>query len=61
MINMAEYKAELNNVCGCPMTVNAPSKDELVSKVKNHALDTHGMKEVPAEIANKLMSAIREV
>ncbi len=52
--------ADLKNVCGCGMTVQADTKDELMSKVKQHASEAHQMQTVPPEIANKLNMAIKE-
>lgn len=42
------------------MTVQENSKEEVVSKVKQHALDKHGIKDVPSELADKLGRAIHE-
>jgi predicted small metal-binding protein len=54
------YTADLNQVCGCGMSVQENSKEELVSRVKQHALDKHGIKDVPPELADKLGKAIHE-
>jgi predicted small metal-binding protein len=54
------YSADLKNVCGCGITVQGASKNELVEMVKVHAAQTHQMNQVPPELANKLGSAIKE-
>ncbi|MGI0080830.1 MAG: DUF1059 domain-containing protein [Nitrososphaerales archaeon] len=54
------YSADLKQVCGCGLNVQGASKDELVGMVKVHALQTHQIKEVPAELADKLGKAIKE-
>jgi len=40
--------------------VEAKSTDELVSKVKDHAANMHNIKQVPPELADKLMKAIKQ-
>jgi predicted small metal-binding protein len=54
------YSADLKQVCGCGMTVQETTKEELVSKVKQHALDKHGIREVPPELGDKLARSIHE-
>jgi predicted small metal-binding protein len=54
------YKADLKQVCGCGITVEGKSTDELVSRVKEHAANTHNIKQVPPELADKLMKAIKQ-
>jgi predicted small metal-binding protein len=56
---MTEYSADMKQVCGCNMAATGATQDEVVSKAKAHAMQAHGMKEVPAEIAQKLEAAIR--
>jgi predicted small metal-binding protein len=55
------YSSNLEEVCGCSTTVEGQTKDEVVTKVKSHASTAHGMKEVPSEIAHKLMNSIKEI
>lgn len=54
------YSADLKPVCGCGITVQGASKDELVGMVKVHALQTHQIREVPSELAEKLGKSIKE-
>ncbi|MDA4125858.1 MAG: DUF1059 domain-containing protein [Thaumarchaeota archaeon] len=56
---MNGYSADLAQVCGCKWAATGSSADEVVSKTKVHAKQTHQMNEVPAEIAQKLQAAIR--
>jgi predicted small metal-binding protein len=44
---------------GCPFTAEAASEPELVEKVKAHAAQEHGVKEVTPELAAKVKAAIR--
>lgn len=57
---MTGYSADLKQVCGCNWAATGSTSDEVVSKTKKHAMEAHGMKEVPAEIAQKLQAAIRQ-
>jgi predicted small metal-binding protein len=54
------YKADLKQVCGCGITVEGETTDDLVSKVKDHAAHTHNIKQVPPDLAEKLMKAIKQ-
>lgn len=56
---MTGYSADLKQVCGCGWAATGSTTDEVVNKTKAHAKETHGMNEVPAEIAQKLQAAIR--
>jgi predicted small metal-binding protein len=56
---MTTYIADLKGVCGCAWGVVGSSAEEVVSKTKKHAAETHQMKGVPQEIAQKLSQAIR--
>lgn len=56
---MSGYSADLKQVCGCNWAATGSTSDEVVGKVKKHAKDSHGMAEVPAEIAQKLQWAMR--
>lgn len=56
---MSGFAADLQQVCGCAWAATGSSAEELVSKVKKHASEAHGMAEVPAEIGQKLQKAIR--
>jgi predicted small metal-binding protein len=57
---MNGYSADLKQVCGCNWAATGATQDEVVSKTKAHAMQAHGMKEVPAEIAQKLSTAMRQ-
>jgi predicted small metal-binding protein len=46
-------------VNGCRFTAEAPTEPELVEKVKTHAANDHGVKEVPPELAARVKAAIR--
>ena len=56
---MTGYSADLAQVCGCQWAATGNSADEVVTKTKAHAKQTHQMNEVPAEIAQKLQAAMR--
>ncbi|MBI3860076.1 MAG: DUF1059 domain-containing protein [Thaumarchaeota archaeon] len=56
---MNGFSADLKQVCGCNWAVVGSSADEVTSKTKVHAKETHHMDEVPAEIAAKLHDAMR--
>lgn len=56
---MTGYSADLKQVCGCSWAATGSTMDEVVSKTKAHAKQTHGMNEVPTEIVQKLQAAIR--
>ncbi len=56
---MSGFSADLKQVCGCSWAATGSTTDDVVSKTKKHAWDTHKMKEVPAEIAQKLHDAMR--
>lgn len=46
-------------VAGCKWTASAPTEDELVKKVVEHAAHDHGVKEVTPELAEKVKAAIK--
>lgn len=54
------YRADLKQVCGCGIVVEGKTTDEVVSKVKEHALKAHGISQVPPELAEKLMKNIKQ-
>ncbi len=56
---MSGYKANLEEVCGCEMWVSGQTTNELVDKTKTHAKQAHGMKQVPNDLAMKLIAAIK--
>jgi predicted small metal-binding protein len=58
---MTGYKANLKDVCGCEAWVQGETTDELVTNIKKHAKDTHGINEIPNELSQKLMKAIQPV
>lgn len=45
-------------VKGCAFTAEAATEAELVEKVKAHAAEAHGVKEVTPELAAKVKAAI---
>ena len=56
---MSGYSADLKQVCGCAWAATGATADEVVSKTKKHAMDTHNMTDVPAEVVQKLQAAMR--
>lgn len=56
---MNGYSADLKQVCGCNWAATGATADEVVSKTKKHAMETHNMMQVPAEIVQKLEAAMR--
>jgi predicted small metal-binding protein len=44
---------------GCPFTTEAESEAELVDKVRTHAAQEHGVKEVTPELAARVKAAIQ--
>ncbi|MCL5788522.1 MAG: DUF1059 domain-containing protein [Candidatus Marsarchaeota archaeon] len=57
---MNGYKVDLKEVCGCSVQVSGQSKDELIGNVVTHAKNMHNLSQVPPELAQKLMKAIKE-
>ena len=57
---MAKHVACGDVVPGCAWTATAPSDDQLLRKVTEHAHDAHGVKEVTPELAAQVKAAIRE-
>ena len=43
---------------GCAWTAQAPTEDELVTKVAAHAQDAHGVQQVTPELGAKVKAAI---
>jgi predicted small metal-binding protein len=58
---MNGYSADLQQVCGCSWAATGSGTDEVVSKVKTHAKESHGLAEVPPELVQKLQKAIRPI
>ena len=56
---MSGYSADLKQVCGCSWAATGNTPDEVVTKVKAHAKETHSMMEVPPSIVEKLQAAMR--
>ena len=46
-------------VPGCTFTASAPTEEELIKKVVEHAAHTHGVTDVPPELAAKVKAAIQ--
>jgi len=57
---MAKHIACNDVVSGCAFKATAPTEDELVKKVAEHARESHGVKEVTPELAAKVKAAIQE-
>jgi|EndMetStandDraft_3_1072993.scaffolds.fasta_scaffold623769_2 predicted small metal-binding protein len=47
-------------VSGCAFTATAPTEGELIQKVAAHARDSHEVREITPELAEKVKAAIRE-
>ena len=45
----------------CDFEAQAPTEEELMKKVHEHARTAHGMKEIPPELVAKVKKAIRDV
>lgn len=48
-------------VPGCTARFEAPTEDEILMQVAEHAKNGHGMSEVPLELVEKVRALIREV
>jgi predicted small metal-binding protein len=46
-------------VPGCPFTASADTEEELLEKVVVHAKHSHGLAQVPPDLAEKVKKAIR--
>jgi predicted small metal-binding protein len=55
---MSKHIACGNVVEGCGWTAQAPSDEELLRKVAEHAQASHGVQEVTPELASKVKAAI---
>jgi predicted small metal-binding protein len=47
-------------VPGCPFEANAPTEQELIQMVAQHAKERHGVSDVTPELAAKVKAAIRD-
>lgn len=47
-------------VPGCTFEASAPTEQELLQKVAQHAKDSHGVPDVTPELATKVKAAIRD-
>jgi predicted small metal-binding protein len=56
---MSKHIACNDVVEGCKFEAAAPTEDELVPKVQQHAAADHGVKEVTPELAAKVKAAIQ--
>jgi len=58
-----EYKqfscSDIGMACG--FQVRAKTEEEVMEHAKMHASKTHGMKEVPADLAKKIKASIKSV
>ena len=45
----------------CDFQVQAETMEELLQKCAEHGKAAHGMNEIPADLATKVMAAVREV
>ena len=48
-------------VPGCTARFEAPTEDEILMQVAEHAKSGHGIPEVPTELVEKIRALIREV
>ena len=44
----------------CNLTTTGDSEEEIMKKIKEHANNAHGFKEIPQDLADKVKSAIKE-
>ena len=56
---MSKHIACGDVVEGCAFQASAPTEEELMKQVSQHAAQTHGVKEVTPELAAKVKSAIQ--
>lgn len=56
---MAKHIACNDVVGGCSFAAQAESEGDLVEKVRAHAAEAHGVKEITPELAAKVKAAIR--
>jgi predicted small metal-binding protein len=56
---MTKHIACNDVVPGCAFTASAPTEEELLKKVVEHAAHDHGLTEVPPELTAKVKAAIR--
>lgn len=47
-------------IAGCPHVSRGETMDELMSSVRDHAREDHGMTEIDEELRTELVKAIRE-
>ena len=45
----------------CDFTAQAETMEELMQKCSEHAKSDHGIAEIPAELADKVKAAVRDV
>lgn len=57
---MAKHMACDEVVSGCGFTATAPTEEELVEKAARHARESHGVKEITPELAEKVKAAIKD-
>jgi predicted small metal-binding protein len=57
---MSKHIACDHVVPGCAFTATAPTEEELVRQVAEHARRSHGVEQVTPELAAKVKAAIRE-
>jgi predicted small metal-binding protein len=44
----------------CNWTTTADSEEDIMKKIKEHANNVHGFKEIPQDLEDKVKSAIKE-
>ena len=47
-------------VPGCTFTATAATEEEVLVKTAAHACDSHGLKEIPPDLAAKVKAAIKD-
>ena len=62
---MSDRHSKAKHICcgdvvpGCTFTASAPTEEELVKKVVEHAARDHGVTDVTPELASKVQAAIK--
>jgi len=58
---MAKYEFKCKDIgMGCGFEASAPSKEELMPKIVEHAKTAHGITQIPPDLAKKVDGAIKK-
>ncbi|MEM3671128.1 MAG: DUF1059 domain-containing protein [Thermoprotei archaeon] len=57
---MVGYKVNLKEVCGCNLELKGATKAAVADSAAAHAKNAHSIAQVPPELSEKLMKAIKE-